>query len=106
MRPKAGTRSEHVRELIEEGIATGSFPPGMRLDEMELAERFNVSRTPLREALFQLASAGIVVMQPRRGTVVAAVAPHPLAGKFLESGEIYEMVSFRFVQAIKPCRHH
>ena len=37
MRPKAGTRSEHVRELIEEGIATGSFPPGMRLDEMELA---------------------------------------------------------------------
>ena len=42
-----------MRELIEEGIATGSFPPGMRLDEMELAERFNVSRTPLREALFQ-----------------------------------------------------
>jgi DNA-binding GntR family transcriptional regulator len=53
MRPKAGARSEHVRELIEEGIATSSFPPDMRLDEMDLAERFNVSRTPLREALFQ-----------------------------------------------------
>ena len=56
---KAATRSEHVRELLEEGIATGTFPPGMRLDEVELAQRFDVSRTPLREALFQLASAGI-----------------------------------------------
>jgi DNA-binding GntR family transcriptional regulator len=88
MRPKAGTRSEHVRELIEEGIATGSFPPGMRLDEMELAERFNVSRTPLREALFQLASAGIVVMQPRRGTVVAEVTPHRLVEMFEVMGEL------------------
>src|SRR5439155_6882976 len=88
MRPKAGARSEHVRELIEEGIATGSFPPGMRLDEMELAERFNVSRTPLREALFQLASAGIVVMQPRRGTVVAEVTPHRLVEMFEVMGEL------------------
>ena len=29
------TRSEHVRELLEEGIATGRYPPGMRLDEVE-----------------------------------------------------------------------
>ena len=64
MRRTIGTRSERVRELIEEGIATGEFPPGMRLDETELAERFDVSRTPLREALFQLASAGIVVRRP------------------------------------------
>src|SRR5437879_6322973 len=93
MRPKAGTRSEHVRELIEEGIATGSFPPGMRLDEMELAERFNVSRTPLREALFQLASAGIVVMQPRRGTVVAEVTPHRLVEMFEVMGELEALCS-------------
>ena len=88
MRPKVGTRSEHVRDLIEEGIATGRFPPGMRLDEMELAERFNVSRTPLREALFQLASSGIVVMQPRRGTVVAEVTPHRLVEMFEVMGEL------------------
>jgi DNA-binding GntR family transcriptional regulator len=88
MRPKAATRSEHVRELIEEGIATGTFAPGMRLDEMELAERFNVSRTPLREALFQLASAGIVVMQPRRGTVVAEVTAHRLVEMFEVMGEL------------------
>jgi DNA-binding FadR family transcriptional regulator len=65
MRRTIGTRSERVRELIEEGIATGEFPPGMRLDETELADRFDVSRTPLREALFQLASAGIAFMVKR-----------------------------------------
>src|SRR5438876_65852 len=100
MRPKAGTRSEHVRELIEEGIATGSFPPGMRLDEMELAERFNVSRTPLREALFQLASAGIVVMQPRRGTVVAEVTPHRLVEMFEVMGELVVVQGQRFADLI------
>jgi DNA-binding GntR family transcriptional regulator len=85
---KATTRSEHVRELIEEGIATGRFPPGMRLDEAELAERFKVSRTPLREALFQLASAGIVEMQPRRGTVVAEVSPHRMVEMFEVMAEL------------------
>ena len=88
---KATTRSEHVRELIEEGIATGRFPPGMRLDEVELAERFNVSRTPLREALFQLASAGIVEMQPRRGTVVAEVSPHRMVEMFEVMAELEAM---------------
>jgi DNA-binding GntR family transcriptional regulator len=91
MRRNIGTRSERVRELIEEGIATGEFPPGMRLDETELAERFDVSRTPLREALFQLASAGIVVMQPRRGTVVAEVTPHRLVEMFEVMGELEAM---------------
>jgi DNA-binding GntR family transcriptional regulator len=88
---KTATRSEQVRELIEEGIATGEFPPGMRLDEMELAARFDVSRTPLREALFQLASVGIVVMQPRRGTVVAELSPHRLVEMFEVMSELEAM---------------
>jgi DNA-binding GntR family transcriptional regulator len=91
MRRTIGTRSERVRELIEEGIATGEFAPGMRLDETELAERFDVSRTPLREALFQLASAGIVEMQPRRGTIVAEVTPHRLVEMFEVMGELEAM---------------
>jgi len=88
---KAATRSEQVREQIEELIATGEFPPGMRLDETELAQRFDVSRTPLREALFQLASVGIVVMQPRRGTVVAELSPHRLVEMFEVMGELEAM---------------
>jgi DNA-binding GntR family transcriptional regulator len=87
----ANTRSGHVRELIEESIATGRFAPGMRLDETMLAERFNVSRTPLREALFQLASVGIIEMTPRRGSVVTEVTPHQLFEMFEVMGELEGM---------------
>lgn len=90
-RRRTGTRSKHVRELIEEGIATGKFPPGMRLDETELAQRFDVSRTPLREALFQLASVGIVEMQPRRGTIVTEVTPVRLVEMFEVMAELEAM---------------
>ncbi len=43
--------SERLRESIEEEIATGKLLPGTHLDEVELATRFGVSRTPIREAL-------------------------------------------------------
>lgn len=102
--PKA-TRSQHVRELIEEGIATGAFPPGMRLDEVELAQRFDVSRTPLREALFQLASAGIVVMQPRRGTVVAELSPHLMVEMFEVMGELEAMCGRLAARRMLPAEH-
>jgi DNA-binding GntR family transcriptional regulator len=91
MRQNASTRAGRVRELIEEGIVTGRFPPGMRLDETALAERFDVSRTPLREAFFQLASAGLVEMTPRRGTVVAEMTPHKLVEMFEVMGELEAM---------------
>ena len=91
LKPGANTRSGHVRELIEESIATGHFPPGMRLDETMLAGRFSVSRTPLREALFQLASVGIIEMTPRRGSVVTEVTPHQLFEMFEVMGELEGM---------------
>jgi DNA-binding GntR family transcriptional regulator len=90
-KPTANTRSGRVREQIEESIATGGFPPGMRLDETMLAERFAVSRTPLREALFQLASVGIIEMTPRRGSVVAEVTAHQLFEMFEVMGELEGM---------------
>ena len=43
-------RSHLLRDAIEDLIATGQFRPGDPLDETELAKRFNVSRTPIREA--------------------------------------------------------
>ena len=105
MRRKSGTRSEHVRELLEEGIATGRFPPGMRLDETELSQRFAVSRTPLREALFQLASIGLVSMQPRRGTVVAEVSPHRLLEMFEVMGELEAMCGRLAARRMSPAEH-
>ncbi|MCW2236908.1 GntR family transcriptional regulator [Azospirillum canadense] len=67
-------RADQIRELIAEEITAGKLHPGVRLEEVALAERFNVSRTPVREALAQLASAGLVEMRPRQGAVVATLS--------------------------------
>ncbi|MBP2296690.1 GntR family transcriptional regulator [Azospirillum rugosum] len=67
-------RADQIRELIAEEITAGKLSPGARLEEVALAERFNVSRTPVREALAQLASAGLVEMRPRQGAVVATLS--------------------------------
>ncbi|WP_375509209.1 GntR family transcriptional regulator [uncultured Caballeronia sp.] len=69
-----GTRSDRVRESIESEIAEGTLPPGCPLDEALLMSRFDVSRTPVREALLQLVGAGMVEMRPRQGAVVAEIA--------------------------------
>jgi DNA-binding GntR family transcriptional regulator len=63
--------SDEVRRQIEEEIASGGLSPGSHLDEQTIAERFNVSRTPAREALLQLSMAGLVHIVPRHGAVVS-----------------------------------
>jgi len=87
-RPMKQKRSDQLREAIEEKIAIGEFPPGKRLDEAELLARFGVSRTPLREALIQLDSLGLVEIRPRRGVYVAAVSPQRLIEMFEVMGEL------------------
>ncbi|MDY7574871.1 GntR family transcriptional regulator [Actimicrobium sp. CCI2.3] len=84
-------RSETLREAIEEMIAIGKFVPGQHLDETELATQFGVSRTPIREALNQLMSMGIIVMRPRRGAVVADIGPQQLLEMFEVMAEIEAM---------------
>jgi DNA-binding GntR family transcriptional regulator len=81
-------RSQELRDAIEELIATGHFPPGHHLDETELAARFDVSRTPIREALIQLASMGLVVIRPRRGAIVAELGPQQLVEMFEVMSEL------------------
>jgi DNA-binding GntR family transcriptional regulator len=65
-----------LRDEIENGIVTGEFEPGDRLDESQLTARFGVSRTPIREALMQLSAIGLVEIRPRRGAVVVDPGPH------------------------------
>ncbi|MBC7686337.1 MAG: GntR family transcriptional regulator [Bdellovibrionales bacterium] len=85
------TASSGLREAIEEMIATGALPPGHRLDEVELAKQFGVSRTPIRETLIQLASMGIVVIRPRRGAIVAELGPQQLVQMFEVMSELEAM---------------
>jgi DNA-binding GntR family transcriptional regulator len=69
-------------------IAVGVFKPGQHLDETELATRFGVSRTPIRETLIQLASMGLVVIRPRRGAIVAELGPQQLVEMFEVMSEL------------------
>ncbi|MBB4265096.1 GntR family transcriptional regulator [Roseospira visakhapatnamensis] len=72
-RQKRPTRAEVLRKGLEEDIFSGRLKPGDRLDEVSLAERFSVSRTPVREALHQLSASGLVEVRPRQGAVVAQI---------------------------------
>jgi DNA-binding GntR family transcriptional regulator len=76
--------SDQLCEKIEEQIATGELPPGCALDEATLAEQHGVSRTPVREALIQLAAEGLIEIRPRRGAVVTSIGP----GRLLEMFEV------------------
>lgn len=72
---EATTRAERLADAIAASILSGEFRPGLRLDEKTLAGRYAVSRTPVREALRQLASTGLIDIKPRRGaTVVRATS--------------------------------
>src|SRR5690625_2808621 len=68
------TRADTVRIRLTEEIVTGTLLPGARLDETSLAERFGVSRTPIREALRQLAASGLIESRPRQGAIVAQIS--------------------------------
>ncbi|MEO8317107.1 MAG: GntR family transcriptional regulator [Bradyrhizobium sp.] len=72
--------SDALRREIEDDIEHGRLSPGDKLDEQTLAERFEVSRTPAREALLQLAAAGLVRLVPRQGAVVSSVSPQLAIG--------------------------
>jgi GntR family transcriptional regulator, vanillate catabolism transcriptional regulator len=64
------TRSQHVTETLRGWILTGTVSAGERLEEIPLAERLGVSRTPVRAALTALEKEGLVDYQPKRGYVV------------------------------------
>jgi DNA-binding GntR family transcriptional regulator len=65
------TLAERLRMQLSEEILRGELAPGIALDEMALAERFEVSRTPVREAIRLLAASGLVEARPHRSAVVA-----------------------------------
>lgn len=67
------TKMDQIVEILREAVLTGEFTSGARLLQDELAERFNTSSTPIREALRQLQAEGILEHSPYRGVQVAEV---------------------------------
>jgi DNA-binding GntR family transcriptional regulator len=93
---KANTKSNvsqalKLRDALEDEIVNGALKPGDRLDEATLAERFNVSRTPIREAFKYLVGSGLVETIPNRGTYVASVGLPQLIEMFEVMAELEGM---------------
>ncbi|MBX9909998.1 MAG: GntR family transcriptional regulator [Beijerinckiaceae bacterium] len=90
VKPEAGprTRTESLRLQIADEIVSGALEPGAPLDEQELAARFGVSRTPVREAIRQLSASGLVSVRPHRGAVVALPTPRQLDDMFEAMAEL------------------
>ena len=78
------TRSDWVYERLKQAIVSGELPPGARLVAAELAQRWKLSPTPLREAFQRLEGLGLVELSSQRGARVASIS----AG---EAEEIYEL---------------
>lgn len=82
------TRTEALRLQLADEIVSGALEPGTPLDEQELAARFGVSRTPVREAIRQLSASGLVSVRPHRGAVVALPTPRQLNDMFEAMAEL------------------
>jgi DNA-binding GntR family transcriptional regulator len=80
-----------LRRALEEDIFAGTLKPGDRLDEQSLAHRFEVSRTPVREALRQLSASGLVEVRPRQGAVVSVITLPRLVEMFEVMAELEAM---------------
>jgi DNA-binding GntR family transcriptional regulator len=86
--PIRRTLAEELRLQLADDIVRGALTPGAALDEMELARRFRVSRTPVREAIRQLAASGLVEARAHRGAVVARPSEQRLIGMFEAMAEL------------------
>ena len=76
------TSAEEIRRQLADRIIGGGLKPGSVLDESQLATEFSVSRTPIREALKQLAASGLVQQKPHSRTIVAKPDTQALTGMF------------------------
>ena len=81
---RGATTPDLIAESLRDEILGGAIPPGAPLRQEELAERFQVSRIPVRDALLRLEAQGLVHVYPNRGAFVVS-----LSGD--EVREIYEM---------------
>lgn len=82
------TIAHRIQARLAEDIISGVYPPGARLDERTLAEKLDASRTPIREALRQLAARGLVQFAPMRGAFVAEISLQDIADLMVAQCEL------------------
>ena len=82
------TKADDIALVIEEAIVAGELEPGTVLRQEQLSEQFNVSRTPIREALRRLAALGLVSFVPNRGVRVRTISREELHEAFMVRAEL------------------
>jgi DNA-binding GntR family transcriptional regulator len=82
------TKADDIARVLEDEIVGGSIRPGTVLRQEQLSERFDVSRTPVREALRRLAALGLVSFEPNRGVRVRSISAAELREAFLVRAEL------------------
>ncbi|MCP1973356.1 DNA-binding GntR family transcriptional regulator [Bradyrhizobium elkanii] len=100
------TRAEELRLQLADEIVRGTLAPGAGLDETDLARRFNVSRTPVREALRQLAASGLIDARAHRGAVVARPSLERLTGMFEAMAELEAICAGLAAERMTPAERH
>src|SRR5215470_14615874 len=100
------TRAEELRLQLADEIVRGVLPPGAGLDETDIARRFSVSRTPVREALRQLVASGLVEARPHRGAVVARPTIERLTGMFEAMAELEAICAGLAAERMTPIERH
>jgi DNA-binding GntR family transcriptional regulator len=85
------SNAQRLRDSLEDDIINGRRAPGERLDPEALGREFNVSRTPVREAIQQLVASGLVTVSPKKGTFVARVGIDQLIEMFEVMAELEGM---------------
>ena len=89
-----------VYDALRTEILALTLQPGQLLDETTLAERFNMSRSPVREALIRLAAEELVVTLPNRSTIVAPIelATFP---KYVDALDIAQRMNTRLAAELR-----
>src|SRR6202046_1773057 len=100
------TRAEELRLQLADEIVSGALAPGSALDETDIARRFSVSRTPVREALRQLAASGLVDARAQRGAVVAQPSIERLSGMFEAMAELEALCAGLAAERMMPAERY
>lgn len=93
-----GHSSNSVTEILRDRIVRGLMPPGSRLIEREISEMLAVSRTPVREAIKELAAEGLVELRPNRGAEVAGFDADQAGALFEVLAELEALAAQLFVR--------
>jgi DNA-binding GntR family transcriptional regulator len=80
------TKKSSICEQIISGIVAGEYVPGEKLREGKLAEKFETSRAPVREALLELVNVGLARQVPRRGFYVVSLTKKEIINSFIVGG--------------------